>query len=361
VKRRKFFKQTLQAAAATGAIAATFYSGYRFYRYQTGIRQSPWFSLDLRRVTTPLPEHLLTDIEDFYVQSYGLLTPQLKAEDWQLKIAGEVEKPIALRFEDILQAQPQDEFYLTMECIGNQTGGNLIGNALWVGTPLLPFLEQAGVRNSAQEFLLKGADGYETSLPIAEVSRPDVRLVHRMNGEPLPAKHGYPVRLIVPGHFGQKQPKWITDIVAIPQRTRGYWERQGWSNTAEIPTHSLPRQVQQEQVWTYRHRLRLARTGPDGWQGGVLIAGVALDGRSPIQTVRVSTDNGKTWTAAEQNYPESPHEWTLWRYRWHPKEPGEYTILARAESDRSLQLVDDPQPRDGSTGILRIQAMLKDK
>ncbi|MEP0916149.1 molybdopterin-dependent oxidoreductase [Leptolyngbya sp. DQ-M1] len=309
------------------------------------------FSID---PTAPLPDHLITPIDEFYVQSYALAS-QVNAEKWQLKITGEVNQPITLTLQDILNA-PQEEFYLTMECIGNPAGGNLIGNARWTGTPLLPFLKRAGVKSSAIEIAMKGADWYETTLPVAEVMRPEVRLVHRMNGEPLTAAHGYPVRILIPGHFGQKQPKWIVGIEAIAKTKTGFWENQGWSNTAEIPTHSLMRQVQDSRVWNKRHQVTLSR---DNWEKGVMLAGVALDRSTPIRSIQISTDNGSTWQTAEQNRPESPHEWTLWRYLWKPDQAGKYNLLAKATSERQQQPIEDSNGKDGSSGILRIQTTLE--
>lgn len=309
------------------------------------------FSID---PNAPLPDHLITSIDEFYVQSYALAS-QVNAEKWQLKIAGEVNQPMTLTMQDILSA-PQEEFYLTMECIGNPAGGNLIGNARWTGTSLLPFLKRAGVKSNAIEFAMKGADWYETTLPVSEVMRPEVRLVHRMNGEPLTAAHGYPVRILIPGHFGQKQPKWIVGMDAIAKPKTGFWENQGWSNTAEIPTHSLMKQVQDSRVWNKRNQVTLAR---NNWEKGVLLAGVALDRSTPIQSIQISTDNGSTWQKVEQNRPESPHEWTLWRYLWKPDRAGKYTLLARATSERQQQAIEDHNGKDGSSGILRIQTTLE--
>jgi hypothetical protein len=164
--------------------------------------------------------------------------------------------------------------------------------------------------------------------------------------------------MIIPGHFGQKQPKWLVGIEASPKAKRGFWEHQGWSNTAEIPTHALVRQIQTTRVWNKRHHLQLERQGDRGWQQGVLIAGVALDKSSPIQQIQVSTDGGQTWEQAEQNAPDSPHEWTLWRYRWQPSRPGQYTLLAQAISERETQNLDDANAKDGTTTPLQIQVTL---
>jgi len=333
---------------------------------EMGRRLAPLLSLDSLKATQHLPEHLLTPLSEFYVQTYAL-PPRLDAEKWRLEFRGTINHPFTLNFSDVLKAQPQEDFYLTMECIGNPTGGNLIGNALWTGTPLLPFLQRAGIKPEAKQFVLHGADSYETTLPIAELMHPDVRLVHRMNGEPLTQAHGYPVRIIIPGHFGQKQPKWLVGVEAIAHEKRGFWERQGWSNTAAIPTHALVRQFQSARVWNRHHQVSFSKDGTEGWQKGVVIVGVALDGAAPIKRVWVSTDDGKNWVQAEQNQPQSAHEWTLWRYHWQPEQAGKFVVLARAEAERSpddyfgasQQPLTDLNAKDGSSGILRIQVTLK--
>ncbi len=349
MNRRELLK--LLGQTSGGLIAAKFLSGCQTKP------QDLLFSLDS---TAPLPDHLITPLDQFYVESYAQAS-QVNAEKWRLKITGEVNQSIALTMQDILSA-PQEEFHLTMECIGNPPGGTLIANARWTGTPLLPFLNRAGVKSSAIEFVMKGADWYETTLPVAEVMRPDVRLVHQMNGKPLTAEHGYPVRILIPGHFGQKQPKWIVGIEAIAKTKTGYWENQGWSNTAEIPTHALIKQVQDSSAWNPRHQVTLAR---GNWEKGVLLAGVALDRSTPIQSIQVSTDNGATWQAAEQNRPESPHEWTVWRYWWKPNQAGKYILLARATSERQQQSIDASNLHNikdikaGNPGVLRLSTTLE--
>jgi len=349
MKRRTVIQRILQTS--TGLIGANL-----LVSCSTQRSREPWFQFNLLNPSQPLPEHLVTPVSDFYVQSYGLPVT-LDATQWQLEFAGAIAEPFTLAMSDILAA-PQKTFYLTMECIGNQVGGDQIGNALWQGTPLLPFLKKAQLRPEATHCILHGADYYETTLPVSELMQPDVCLVHQMNQSPLTPEHGYPVRLIVPGLFGQKQPKWLVKLEAISQAKKGYWERQGWSNTAAIPTHGVIRQVQTQAVWHRHHSVEISRTGVTGWENGVLIAGIALDRSSAIQSVLVSTDNGKTWKPSDQNHPTSPHEWTLWRYLWRPKQPGRYTLLAIAESQHQIQSLTDDNKMDGSAGVLKIQINL---
>jgi DMSO/TMAO reductase YedYZ molybdopterin-dependent catalytic subunit len=354
MQRRQFLKTLLTTTG--GLIGATLLPG-------CGRKIDPLFLQDLLNPQASLPDHVTTPLSEFYVQSYAL-PPRVNADTWQLEITGLVEKPRKLSLSDILAA-PQSNFYLTMECIGNPAGGNLIGNAQWTGTPLLPFLEAAGIQPEVKELMLHAADSYETTLPLSDLLRPDVHLVHAMNGAPLTQSHGYPLRILIPGHFGQKQPKWLIKIEAIAQAKLGYWERQGWSNTAEIPTHSLIRQVQQTRVWdrqakvSLSNQVNLSKTGDRPWSDGILIAGVALDAFRSIQRIQISTDNGSTWQTADQNRPDSAHEWTLWRYAWRPTQPGTYTLLARAETDRSTQPLDDVNRKDGSSAPLKIQVTLQ--
>lgn len=347
MKRRHVLKRLLQTSS--GLIGANLLVACDKAR-------DPLFSQEWLNPATPLPEHLVTPVGDFYVQSYAL-PPTVRADAWRLEITGAVDRPLQLTYADILKA-PQTEFHLTMECIGNPAGGDLIGNARWQGTALAPFLQRAGIQPHATELVLQGADSYETTLPIAVLMRPDVQLVHQMNQAPLTKAHGYPVRLIVPGYFGQKQPKWLVKLEAIAQAKPGYWERQGWSNQAEIPLHSLIRQVQATRVSNRQTHVRLDRQSDLDWTRGVLLAGVALDKASVIDHIHISTDGGTTWNAAGQTRPTSPHEWTVWRYLWRPTQPGNYTLLARAESQDQRQPLDDANSRDGSSGILRINVTL---
>lgn len=348
MKRRQVLKRLLQAS---GGMVATVLPGCATHQHLQLL-----FPVDPHQFDTPLPDHVITPLSEFYVQSYAS-PPTVDRNEWRLKFTGLVDNPLTLTFEDILAA-PQDNFYLTMECIGNRTGGKQIGNALWTGTPLLPFLKQAGVQSHAVEFMLHAADSYETTLPIEDLMQPDVRLVHQMNGELLTRSHGFPLRIIIPGRYGQKQPKWLTQIEAIAAPKKGYWERQGWSNTAKIATHSITQQVQSEKVWNKHYQVSIPKTGEKGWQQGVIIAGVAIDQAQPMQWIKISTDGGRTWTSAEMNQPSSAHEWTLWRYFWQPTKPGKYELLARARSQSAQQAVVDKNEKDGSAGALKIDVDL---
>jgi DMSO/TMAO reductase YedYZ molybdopterin-dependent catalytic subunit len=345
VQRRQFLQTLLALPGAY--LSASLLTGCRSQTLD------PLFSLDPK---LPLPNHLITPLNEFYVQNYALPS-HVNLDTWTLKLGGEVETPIVLTFQDILNA-PQESFYRTMECIGNPAGGNLIGNAKWTGTRLLPFLEKAKIKPTAIEMAMKGNDWYETTLPITELTQPDVFLVHQMNDAPLTKEHGFPLRILIPGHFGQKQPKWLFELNAIDHTQKGFWEKQGWSNTAEIPTHALLRQVQGDRTWNAHDRVTITKSSENGWENGVLLAGIALDRSAPITRVEVSTDNGETWDIAEQNQPSNPHEWTLWRHYWKPTVPGQHEILARAVSDRMAQDITQRDRMQGSSGTLHVHVTL---
>ncbi len=290
----------------------------------------------------PLPERILTSIEDLYKQYYSSVA-HLDRASWTFKVDGSVRKPISLKHSDFL-ALPQTTAVTTMECIGNQVGGTQIGNIEWTGVLWSEITKlYGGVLPAAVEWRFGCGDGYVTTLPIERVGQPDVLLAHSMNGEYLPDDHGAPLRIIIPGKYGQKQPKWLLSMTAIDEPALGYWEKRGWSNTAEIMLHSMVRQVQDQRVNRGEDTAKVPL-------GPTVIAGVALDGDQPISRVEVSTDDGATWSDAQINSPPTPHEWTLWQYLWTPAKAGTYRVTARAYvSDGTQQDTEDADGSDGQT------------
>lgn len=223
--------------------------------------------------------------------------PEIDRDAWQLTVDGWVSTSLTLQFDDIL-ALPQVEEMRTLECISNPVGGTLIGNATWRGVRLADVLEQAGVRTGARELKMTAEDGYQTSIPIELARHPDSLLVYEMDGEPLPVKHGYPLRVLLPGVYGQKQPKWITHLEVITDEFLGYWETLGWSNAAVVMANS--------QVW---EPANLSVIPP----GEVTIQGIAYADDSGVSKVEVSV-GGENWYEAELVPGPSPLVWTEWRY-----------------------------------------------
>lgn len=290
----------------------------------------------------PLPERLITPTADLYKQYYSSI-PEVDRAAWSFLIDGSVGQRLQLTHAEILEL-PQTSIVTTMECIGNQVGGRQIGNVKWTGTLWREYVSRfGGALPQAVEWRFECADGYITTLPIERLEQGDVLLAHSMNDELLPQDHGAPLRIIIPGKYGQKQPKWLTRMQAIDEPELGFWEQRGWSNTAEILLHSIVRQVQGGSVYRGNAKIEVPL-------GPIVVAGIALDGARAISRVEVSTDDGATWRDAENNRPETPHEWTLWQYLWEPAATGTYRVTARAYADDgTIQEIADKDASDGKT------------
>jgi DMSO/TMAO reductase YedYZ molybdopterin-dependent catalytic subunit len=192
--------------------------------------------VSLFRDTVPLEDRLSPDGIDFLDQeqlfTLSILgTQKIDAETWQLEISGLVENPATYTYDDLLN-MPQETVYAVLETISNPPGGRLIGNAVWTGVPLSYVLDQVRPQPSVLEVVFKCADGYSTSITLAEAKEAGVLLCYRVNGETLLPQHGFPVRLVVPGKYGMKWPKWITAVEFVDYDYKGYWERRGWSDYA---------------------------------------------------------------------------------------------------------------------------------
>ncbi len=169
------------------------------------------------------PASMITPKGKFYVLQIDQV-PVLKAEHWRMGITGLVEKPqpIMLNYEDITGMESVTTMR-TLKCIGDPIGAEQMSNAMWTGVPLRNVLDKAGVKAEAKVVVFRCADGYHTAIPIDRALREEVLLAYKMNGEPLPADHGFPVRLLNPGHYGTKNPKWIMNIMLAESHV-GYWE-----------------------------------------------------------------------------------------------------------------------------------------
>jgi DMSO/TMAO reductase YedYZ molybdopterin-dependent catalytic subunit len=297
-----------------------------------------WLASSLRRVTVAaqglfariegLPSEI-TPNDQFYVVSKNPpgFDPVVDASKWSLQLSGLVTTSTRLTYDD-LKAMPATEQVQTLECISNEVGGDLISTARWKGVRLRDVLQRAGgLHPTAIKVVFRCADGYKESLPIVDAIHPATLLAYEMNGEPLPPQHGFPVRLLVPGLFGMKNPKWITAIEAVDYDLRGYWEASGWSEEAVVKTMSeftgVPRSV------------------PAGEVG---LGGVAYAGDRGIKSVEYSADDGKTWHPAEVKPPLGPFTWVLWAALWRPTAPEEYTLKVRARD--AVGILQSPQHAD---------------
>jgi DMSO/TMAO reductase YedYZ molybdopterin-dependent catalytic subunit len=292
----------------------------------------------------------LTPNRDFYVTSYGG-TPTVDAGRWSLKIHGLVQRPLVLTYSDIMR-MPSIRQILTLECIGNPPDGEAIGNAEWTGVELKPLLDQATIKPNAVYAAMRAADGYSTGVPIDELMRQENWLVYRMNGEPLPPEHGFPLRIFIPGKYGMKQPKWLTEIELVDRPYTGYWEARGWSNEAWRKVNSgffYPRRP--SGILDILSLDTAAKvTAP------LDLTGWALAGPSGIRRVEISTDAGASWHAARLLENRSPYIWTVWRYHFAPETPGDYLVQVRATDGHGIAQPENNSERNaGATGQPRLR------
>jgi hypothetical protein len=202
----------------------------------------------------------------------------------------------------------------TLECISASPYNQAMGNAVWHGLPLPEILTALGVTvpDSALEVKFTSEDGYTTSVPVSDIAKP-MWLVWKMNGVDIPAEHGYPARLLTPGRYGMKNPKWIAVIEFIDEPYIGYWESYGWSNDALYQPNAFfrnPRQSFQIDA------------------GPMTAFGTAFAGSDPVVRVEVSIDDGGTWADAVIDYSPGADIWVLWHFDWEAT-AGELTLHVR--------------------------------
>lgn len=276
----------------------------------------------------------ITSNEDFYNVDINTLPPSVNGDSWRLTIDGLVQAPAEFTMAD-LHSRPAISQVITLSCISNPIGGDLIGTAVWTGVPFSHILEEVGVQSGAVEVRMEAEDGFYESVSLTDAMDPRTLLVYEMNGEPLPKEHGFPLRIYIPDRYGMKQPKWITHMEVIDREGDGYWVDRGWSEEAYVRTTSVVDTV----------------NGAAESQTFV-IGGIAYAGAKGISRVEVQIDEGP-WNEAELRTPAlSPLTWVQWRYDW-PVESGRHTIHVRAyDASGQLQVEQSGGARpDGATGI----------
>lgn len=291
---------------------------------------------------------MITPNADFYITSFAELRPQMP-KDWKLNITGLVQNTLNLTLDDIKQFNPFDEMR-TFECISNPVGGTLIGNATWKVVSLPDVLAKANVMPTAKLLKIEAFDGYVTSVPVEWALNPKSLLAFEMNGEPLPIEHGFPLRIMFPGHYGMKQPKWLQRITAIDGNFAGYWESQGWSNTAVVKPNS---------------QITSPEDGDTVQAKGLVIRGVGFsNGDDGIAKIEASFDNGKTWQDTTLVRGPNPYVWTNWSWQGDVT-VGTDTLLARVttnsgetQTQQTVSLLGGTFP-DGTNAIHQIVVTAK--
>lgn len=286
----------------------------------------------------------ITPTEQFYVISKNLRDPVVRSDDWSLEVTGMVATPLRLSYAEVT-ALPAREQISTLMCISNAVGGDLISTARWTGVPLADVLDRAGIRDGADWLLFHSEDGYTESIPVEVARSQSSLLAYAMNGEPLTDKHGFPLRVVLTGRYGMKNPKWLKKIEVVPGQVDGYWEKRYWDREAIINTMS-------------RFDTRPRAVPADAT---VLLGGVAFGGAPGVRAVEVSTDGGTTWQPAAVKPPRSPHTWSLWSFGWATGAGGKARLLVRA-TDGAGRVQDatetDPHP-SGATGLHGLDTIVR--
>ncbi|MBI3223652.1 MAG: molybdopterin-dependent oxidoreductase [Mycolicibacterium cosmeticum] len=280
----------------------------------------------------------VTDNADFYRIDTALSVPQLARGNWELRIHGMVDHEKTYRFDD-LAAFELIEKVVTLTCVSNPVGGDLIGNAVWSGYRVRDLLAAAGVHPDADMVLSTSSDGFTAGTPVQALTDDrDALLAITMNGQPLPVEHGYPVRLVVPGLYGYvSATKWVVDLeLTRYDRAEAYWTRLGWSEKGPIKTQS---------------RIDVPRSGADVPKGPARFGGVAWAQNRGVRAVEVRIDDGP-WQPATLGAAYSNDTWRLWSFDWQAEQPGLHDISVRAtDNTGAVQTADlaDVVP-DGATG-----------
>jgi len=274
--------------------------------------------------TTPIPDDvaaLLADAESksldvegleplvsdhFYRVDVANVDPDPAREDWSLRIHGAVDEETTYTFEDV-DGMAHDHQFVSLRCVGETLNGRKLDTALWTGVSLMDLLEPVDLQGNY--VMLRAADGFYEEFPVDALETGFLAV--GMNGQPLPRAHGAPARALIPGHWGEINVKWLTEIEILDEPATGYWEERGWHGTGPVNTVA--------KLW--------ATNLLD--DGRVEVAGPAYAGTRGVERVEVSTDGGGTWAAADLS-ERLPGEdvWRQWVYRYEPSGPHEVVVRA---------------------------------
>ena len=295
-------------------------------------------SLDVAEISP-----IVTANEDFYRIDTALIVPRPAIATWRLRVTGMVDRELELTYDELV-SRPLHEQYVTIACVSNEVGGDLVGNALWRGVRLKELLDEAGVDPAATQIVGRAVDNFTVGFPTvwALADERESLVAVAMNGEPLPADHGFPARLIVPGLYGYvSATKWLAEIeLTTLEAFDAYWIPLGWSKEAPILTQS---------------RIDTPRGGSSVSPGPVAVAGVAWAPDRGIGAVEVQVDE-EGWLPAELSAPISDATWVQFVYRWEAS-AGEHMLRVRATDGDGLVQTDErtrPDP-DGARGHHTIQ------
>ena len=336
IGRRAFLLGTLGLVLAGGGAALV----RKLWRVAT-------FSYDGTQYKGPGVQPI-TPNDLFYCVTKNVVDPRVTLQLWRLEIGGLVQNPATWRFQDLLGFDVHEQ-ETTLMCISNGLDAGLISNAKWKGLVLHDLIDQAAPLATAARVRLHGVDNYTDTIPLEKALDPATLLAYEMNGETLPHRHGYPLRVIVPGYFGEKHVKWLTRIELAPADAKGFYEAQGWGPNFMTPTRS------RIDVPDYYSSLSLGKLN-----GPIEVKGIAYGGDRGISRVEVSFDDAESWREAAIYYSGGKLAWSLWKTDWIPNEPGDYSLVVRA-TDGEGKVQDwekDRGPYSGATGLHKVYVQI---
>lgn len=287
----------------------------------------------------------ITPANRFYVVTKNLVDPDVDGSLWRLDIAGLVDRPESYSLEDLRRERAVRQVQ-TLECISNRVGSGLISNAEWTGVPLASLLEDAGPRPGVRRVSMHAADGYVHTVSMEQAMAPTTLVAFEMNGAPLPPRHGFPARVLVPGTYGEVNVKWVDRIELTDREVEGYYERQGWRPYHVSTTSRFDRPSSGAIVHA---------------AAPLSLGGVAFAGDRGIARVEWSPDGGSTWSPGRITYAPSPLAWALWEATWTPAEPGTATLVVRATDGHGESQPTEPRGAvpAGATGLHRVRVTVR--
>ncbi|MCH9723242.1 MAG: molybdopterin-dependent oxidoreductase [Actinomycetia bacterium] len=297
---------------------------------------APAITPDVQPDATGLPR-FITPNNQFYRIDTALNVPQVSREDWKLRVHGMVDREVTYSYADLEQFEAV-QAAVTLTCVSNPVGGNLISNAMWTGYRVRDLLRRSGVSPDADMVLSTSVDGFTVGTPVEALTDDrDAMLAIGMNGVPLPVEHGYPARLVVPGLYGfVSATKWVVDLELTRfDQAEAFWTKRGWSAKAPIKTQS---------------RIDIPRDGARVSAGAVTVGGVAWAQHRGIEAVEVRIDDGP-WQPATLGAAYSKDTWRLWTFDWQA-DSGPHTLTVRATDDTGAVQTEQPSAPapDGASG-----------
>jgi DMSO/TMAO reductase YedYZ molybdopterin-dependent catalytic subunit len=285
---------------------------------------------------------VLTSNESFYRIDTAISVPRVDIQEWTLEVVGRVDRPYSISYFDLLDMR-MVERDVTLSCVSNRVGGDLVGNARWLGVPLTEILNRAGVQDGAEQLVGHSVDGFTVGFPVeAAFDGREALVAVGMNGEPLPIEHGFPARLVVAGLYGYvSATKWLSSIELTGwDEFDAYWIPRGWSKEAPIKTQS---------------RIDTPQSNARFDSGPRQVAGVAWAPTRGISKVEVQLGEGADWVEAELSESLSDNTWLQWAVEWDAP-AGDHQLQVRATDGEGNLQTDEVRPPapDGATGWHRV-------